>query len=76
MSSSLSLNIFQTQVEITMAKIKTIEHFRVLPRWLFVKITDEQGGCGWGESTLEGHSESIEGTLNAFSRQIQGYEAE
>ncbi|EGD84166.1 hypothetical protein H112_07857 [Trichophyton rubrum D6] len=59
-----------------MAKIKTIEHFRVLPRWLFVKITDEQGGCGWGESTLEGHSESIEGTLNAFSRQIQGYEAD
>ncbi|KDB22558.1 hypothetical protein H109_05526 [Trichophyton interdigitale MR816] len=59
-----------------MAKIKTIEHFRVLPRWLFVKITDEQGGYGWGESTLEGHSESIEGTLNAFSRQIQGYEAD
>lgn len=59
-----------------MAKIKTIEHFRVLPRWLFVKITDEQGGYGWGESTLEGHSESVEGALNAFSRQIQGYEAE
>lgn len=59
-----------------MAKIKSIEHFRVLPRWLFVKITDEDGVYGWGESTLEGHTEAVEGALNGMSRRFQGYEAE
>lgn len=59
-----------------MPKINTIESFRVLPRWLFVKITDEDGNYGWGESTLEGHSEAVEGTLDALSKRFQGYEAE
>lgn len=59
-----------------MAKIKLIEYFRVLPRWLFVKVTDEEGQYGWGESTLEGHSEAVEGTLQALSKRFEGYEAE
>lgn len=59
-----------------MVKIKSIEYFRVLPRWLFVKVTDEEGQYGWGESTLEGHTEAIEGTLKGLSRRFQGYEAE
>lgn len=59
-----------------MAKIKSIEYFRVLPRWLFVKITDDEGRYGWGESTLEGHTEAIEGTLDSLSKRFQGYEAE
>jgi galactonate dehydratase len=37
-----------------MAPIAAIEYFRVLPRWLFVKITDSEGRVGWGESSLEG----------------------
>jgi galactonate dehydratase len=59
-----------------MAKIKTIEYFRVLPRWLFVKVVDEDGNHGWGESTLEGHTEAVEGALNALIRRFVGYEAE
>lgn len=59
-----------------MAKIKSIEYFRVLPRWLFVKITDDEGRYGWGESTLEGHTEAIEGTLDSLSKRFQGYEAD
>lgn len=59
-----------------MAKIKSIEYFRVLPRWLFVKIVDEEGHYGWGESTLEGHTEAVEGTLNAMCKRFVGYEAE
>jgi hypothetical protein len=58
-----------------MAKIKSIEYFRVLPRWLFVKICDEQGGYGWGEATLEGHTEAVEGNLNALIKRFVGYEA-
>lgn len=59
-----------------MVKIQSIEYFRVLPRWLFVKITDEEGQYGWGESTLEGHTEAVEGTLNALCKRFVGYEAE
>ncbi|EYE94354.1 mandelate racemase/muconate lactonizing enzyme family protein [Aspergillus ruber CBS 135680] len=59
-----------------MAKIKSIEYFRVLPRWLFVKVTDDEGQYGWGESTLEGHTEAIEGTLDSLSKRFQGYEAD
>ncbi|BDD59355.1 hypothetical protein MPDQ_007577 [Monascus purpureus] len=59
-----------------MAKIKSIEYFRVLPRWLFVKIVDEDGHYGWGESTLEGHTQAIEGTLNELIERFTGYEAD
>ena len=33
--------------------IKTIEHFRIRPRWLFVRVETEKGIVGWGEATLE-----------------------
>ncbi|KAA8912704.1 enolase C-terminal domain-like protein [Sphaerosporella brunnea] len=59
-----------------MAKIKSIEYFRVLPRWLFVKVTSEDGLFGWGESTLEGHTEAIEGSLNELCKRFIGYEAD
>ena len=59
-----------------MAKITSIEYFRVLPRWLFVKICDEKGNVGWGEATLEGHTQAVEGCLDALRGRILGYEAE
>ena len=59
-----------------MAKIKTIEHFRVPPRWLFVKLTDQDGNYGWGEASLEGHSEAVEGKLKEFAETLCGLEAE
>lgn len=59
-----------------MAKIKCIEYFRVKPRWLFVKVTDEEGSFGWGEGTLEGHSLAVEGALDEIISRIVGYEAE
>ncbi|CAF9916682.1 MAG: hypothetical protein ALECFALPRED_010818 [Alectoria fallacina] len=59
-----------------MAKIKTIEYFRVLPRWLFVKVCDDQGNYGWGESTLEGHTLAVEGCLDSLRGRFVGYEAD
>jgi galactonate dehydratase len=58
-----------------MAPIRTIEHFRVKPRWLFVKLTDAEGRSGWGEATLEGHSLAVEGALDELSTRIVGMEA-
>ena len=58
-----------------MVRIAKIEHFRVKPRWLFVKITDEEGRVGWGEGTLEGHDLAVEGALNEIIVRIIGLEA-
>lgn len=59
-----------------MGKIANIEYFRVPPRWLFVKITDDAGNIGWGEASLEGHTEAVEGCLDAWISQYTGLEAE
>ncbi|KAB8262685.1 enolase C-terminal domain-like protein [Aspergillus pseudonomiae] len=59
-----------------MARIKSIEYFRVKPRWLFVKVTDEQGRVGWGEGTLEGHTQAVEGALDELIARLVGYEAD
>ena len=59
-----------------MAPIKTMEYFRVPPRWLFVKVTDEDGNTGWGEASLEGHTQAVEGCLDAWFEKFVGYDAE
>jgi galactonate dehydratase len=59
-----------------MAPIKTMERFRVKPRWLFVKVTDEAGNYGWGEGTLEGHDLAVEGALDELIVRCIGKEAE
>jgi galactonate dehydratase len=59
-----------------MPKIAHIEYFRLPPRWLFVKISDEQGNIGWGEASLEGHTQAVEGCLDAYSERYVGMEAE
>lgn len=59
-----------------MPAIRSLEYFRVPPRWLFVKITDEEGKVGWGEASLEGHSQAVEGCLEAYRDRILGLDAE
>ncbi|KAI7105244.1 hypothetical protein KC352_g37151, partial [Hortaea werneckii] len=59
-----------------MAPITSIEYFRVMPRWLFVKITDRDNRTGWGEASLEGHTEAVEGTLAGFATRFTGLEAD
>ncbi|KAG6876400.1 hypothetical protein C0993_003372 [Termitomyces sp. T159_Od127] len=43
--------------------IVKIEVFRVPPRWVFVRVETSEGIVGWGEGTLEGHTEAIEGAF-------------
>ncbi|KAH8895870.1 enolase C-terminal domain-like protein [Thozetella sp. PMI_491] len=59
-----------------MGKITSMEYFRVPPRWLFVKITDEDGHVGWGEASLEGHSQAVEGCLDAWFQRYHGLDAD
>lgn len=60
---------------LAMGKIFKIEYFRVPPRWLFVKITDDAGNIGWGEASLEGHTQAVEGCLDSWIAQYTGMEA-
>lgn len=46
------------------------------PRWLFVKITDDADNVGWGEATLEGHSQAVEGCLDAWFGRYTGFDAD
>ncbi|KAF4999928.1 hypothetical protein FGRMN_2166 [Fusarium graminum] len=58
-----------------MAKITSVKYFRVKPRWLMVKIVDENGQHGWGEATLEGHDLAVEGCLDGRIPRMIGQEA-
>lgn len=58
-----------------MPSIASIEYFRIPPRWLFIKLVDEHGQSGWGEATLEGHTEAVEGYLEEVKERLVGTEA-
>jgi L-alanine-DL-glutamate epimerase-like enolase superfamily enzyme len=58
------------------AEMVSLEYFRVPPRWLFVKISDSKNNVGWGEASLEGHSEAVEGCLDAYREQLIGMDPE
>lgn len=55
--------------------IKNIESFRLKPRWLFVRIETEGGVVGWGEATLEGHTEAVQGSLKDITTRLIGWDA-
>jgi galactonate dehydratase len=40
-------------------KITQIELFEVPPRWLFLKITTDEGLAGWGEPVVEGQASTV-----------------
>ena len=53
-------------------KIEKLELFKVPPRWLFLKITDSDGVCGWGEPVVEGKAETVAAAVKEMSEQVIG----
>ncbi|HET8535472.1 MAG TPA: galactonate dehydratase [Sphingomicrobium sp.] len=53
-------------------KIGKIETFFVAPRWLFVRIESDEGAIGWGEASLEGHAEAVDGAFEALRDKFIG----
>ncbi|HWI76954.1 MAG TPA: galactonate dehydratase [Sphingomicrobium sp.] len=53
-------------------KIGKIETFYVQPRWLFVRIESNDGAVGWGEASLEGHAEAVDGAFEALRDKFVG----
>jgi galactonate dehydratase len=55
--------------------IQTIELFRVPPRWLFLKITTDDGLVGWGEPIVEGRAETVQTAVEEMRDYLIGRDA-
>jgi galactonate dehydratase len=53
-------------------KITQLEQFRVPPRWLFLKITTDEGISGWGEPVVEGRASTVEAAVEELSDYVIG----
>ena len=53
-------------------KIERIETFLVAPRWLFVRVEATGGLVGWGEASLEGYAEAVDGAFAALRDRFVG----
>jgi galactonate dehydratase len=56
-------------------KIRSLELFKVPPRWLFLKITTEDGLTGWGEPVVEGRADTVYAAVEELSEYLIGKEA-
>jgi galactonate dehydratase len=57
-------------------KLRKIETFAVPPRWLFVRIETEDGAVGWGEASLEGHTEATQAAFAEIRERFIGHDAD
>lgn len=57
-----------------MTTIARIETFIVPPRWLFVRVETADGAVGWGEASLEGHAEAVDGAFASIRDRFVGHD--
>lgn len=56
-------------------KITALETFSVAPRWLFLKISTDEGVTGWGEPVIEGRSATVAAAVAELSDYLVGCDA-
>ena len=56
-------------------KIQNMELFKVPPRWLFLKLTTDDGIVGWGEPIVEGKADAVRSCVEELKDQLVGREA-
>lgn len=56
-------------------KIAKLELFKVPPRWLFLKITTDDGLSGWGEPVIEGRAETVAAAVREAEELLIGKDA-
>ncbi len=56
-------------------KIKKMELFKVPPRWLFLKVTTDEGISGWGEPVVEGRADTVRTAVEELSEYLIGKDA-
>lgn len=53
-------------------KITELELFLVPPRWLFLKISTDEGLSGWGEPIVEGRAETVRTAVHELGHYLVG----
>ncbi|SEP52244.1 galactonate dehydratase [Amycolatopsis saalfeldensis] len=53
-------------------KITGIETFLVAPRWLFLKVSTDEGISGWGEPVVEGRAGTVRAAVHELAELIVG----
>ncbi|SDM23644.1 galactonate dehydratase [Sediminibacillus halophilus] len=53
-------------------KITEYELFQVPPRWLFLKISTDEGIVGWGEPVIEGRAHSVKAAVEELMEYLIG----
>jgi galactonate dehydratase len=53
-------------------KITSVETFLVAPRWLFVKVSTDEGIAGWGEASLEGRAHTAQAAVHDLEDYLLG----
>jgi galactonate dehydratase len=53
-------------------KIANLELFKVPPRWLFLKISADDGLAGWGEPIVEGRADTVAAAVTELSHYLLG----
>ena len=56
-------------------RVRTIETFKVPPRWLFVRIETESGLVGWGEPIVEGRADTVAAAVHEMTEYVVGRDA-
>lgn len=56
-------------------KIAKIELFKVPPRWLFLKMTTDDGLVGWGEPVCEGKADTVAAAVKELGDALIGHSA-
>lgn len=53
-------------------KITNLTLYKVPPRWLFLKVSTDEGIEGWGEPIVEGHADTVYAAVNEFREYLIG----
>lgn len=53
-------------------KVTRLETFFVLPRWVFLKVSTDEGLVGWGEPVVEGWSQATAAAVQEMGRYLLG----
>jgi galactonate dehydratase len=53
-------------------RIAGLELFAVPPRWLFLKLTTDEGIAGWGEPIVEGRAATVRAAVEELGELIVG----
>ncbi|HOA39576.1 MAG TPA: D-galactonate dehydratase, partial [Flavihumibacter sp.] len=53
-------------------RIEKIELFKLPPRWLFLKMTTDNGIVGWGEPVVEGRADTVAAAVNELTGYLVG----